>query len=532
MKPIPISQDVYHRCFRTPLFRLVAICSLWLMSAIFASAQSYTVTDLGTLGGDYSVATSINNHGQVVGVSTLSDNQTFHAFVWQQGTMTDLDAMGGSSYPEGINDNGQIVGNSTGGAFLWQNNSRTMLGFNVANSINNKGQVVGFDAVNGYNAVLWQNGIVTDLNPMSALNFSSNFNFSTALGINDNGQIVGLLIASLPGGFESGFIWQNGVTTLLGTLGSNNGVAWAINNNQQVVGYSFLPGDTVYHAVLWQSGEITDLGTLGGANSIAYGINASGDIVGEADTATDHHLFLWQNGVMKDLNDLIPPDSGWVFNALGPDGTTDKFVAINNVGQIAGIGNYNGHPRAFLLTPTGGSSGPVVQITNVTASNLSLTGATISWNTNVPANSTVEYGYTDSYGSSVTTSALVTNHSITLNLLPDRIYHYRVISTTTTGQTATSGDQTFATEAGPYFYMTYANLHKACTKMASATISSTSPSPHSQEPTFLRLRCTGPLWEARHRSLPPSSSGFPPTPVTRSPSRFPLRPAPREAACR
>jgi probable HAF family extracellular repeat protein len=73
------------------------------------------MTDLGSLGGTYKTALSINNLGQVVSFSQTSDG-TQRAFFWQNGTMTDLGTLGGniSSKAAGINDTGQIVGWSFG----------------------------------------------------------------------------------------------------------------------------------------------------------------------------------------------------------------------------------------------------------------------------------------------------------------------------------------------------------------------------------------------------------------------------------
>lgn len=50
-------------------------------------AQQYTVTDLGTLGGNSSTATAINETGQIVGVSATAQGRE-HAFLWHNGAMT------------------------------------------------------------------------------------------------------------------------------------------------------------------------------------------------------------------------------------------------------------------------------------------------------------------------------------------------------------------------------------------------------------------------------------------------------------
>src|SRR2546427_297647 len=95
--------------------------------------QNGAMTDLGTLGGGFSVAEGTNRSGAVVGLSTTS-SQTTHAFLWQNGVMTDLGTLGGTaSIAYGINNLGQVVGvsiTSTGAfhAFLWQNGAMTDLG--------------------------------------------------------------------------------------------------------------------------------------------------------------------------------------------------------------------------------------------------------------------------------------------------------------------------------------------------------------------------------------------------------------------
>jgi len=127
-----------------------------------------TVTDLGTLGGtvDFEAnignnGLSLNNLGQVVGVSALKGNLTQHGFLWNRGSgMRDLGTLPGDeqSVATNINDRGQIVGISVGEngprAYLWENG--TMTDFNdlvgpdsplyvlFAFGINNGGDVIGF----------------------------------------------------------------------------------------------------------------------------------------------------------------------------------------------------------------------------------------------------------------------------------------------------------------------------------------------------------------------------------------------------
>ena len=74
---------------------------------------SYTVTNLGSLGGTVSVPVDVNNHGEVVGYSYTANNAVAHAFVYRHGKMTDLGTLGGTtSGATGINDRGVIVGMS------------------------------------------------------------------------------------------------------------------------------------------------------------------------------------------------------------------------------------------------------------------------------------------------------------------------------------------------------------------------------------------------------------------------------------
>lgn len=87
------------------------------------------MTDLGTLGGTDSRAVAINDRGQVIGTSSTASGR-YHAFIWQDGVMTDLGVLPGKSNSKAaaINDRGQVVGDSDDRAFLWQHKRMTDLG--------------------------------------------------------------------------------------------------------------------------------------------------------------------------------------------------------------------------------------------------------------------------------------------------------------------------------------------------------------------------------------------------------------------
>lgn len=85
-------------------------------------------------------------------------------------------------------------------------------------------------------------------------------------------------------------------------------------------------------------------------------------------------------------------------------------------------------------------------ISNVQATAITASGATITWTTDEPSESVVEYGLTTNYGSSTSNATDVTSHSIPLTgLTQNTLYHYRVKSTDAAGNATTSMDQSFQT---------------------------------------------------------------------------------------
>jgi probable HAF family extracellular repeat protein len=139
----------------------------------------------------------------------------------------------------------------------------------------------------------------------------------------------------------------------LGTLGGSSSWPSAINDKGQVVGSSNLAGDQNNHAFLYKDGKMTDLGTLGGTSSEAKGINESGQVVGWSDNSSGQRRgFLYDstNG-MRDLNDLIPADSGW---------TMYEAAGINTDGQIVASSWGNTQPDTDIVCDYWSGSGPAV----------------------------------------------------------------------------------------------------------------------------------------------------------------------------
>ncbi|HTK04833.1 MAG TPA: fibronectin type III domain-containing protein [Candidatus Eisenbacteria bacterium] len=88
-------------------------------------------------------------------------------------------------------------------------------------------------------------------------------------------------------------------------------------------------------------------------------------------------------------------------------------------------------------------------ISNIQVTGLTVSAATITWTTNEPATSFVDYGLTAGYGSTSGNATLVTSHSVPLSGLSENtLYHFRVRSADAASNEAVSGDNTFTTLDG------------------------------------------------------------------------------------
>ena len=129
--------------------------------------------------------------------------------------------------------------------------------------------------------------------------------------------------------------------TDLGTLGGTNGMAYSINNHEQIVG-AMQTAMGNYHAFMFDGGRRVDLGTLGGSNSWAYGVNDNGWMVGASGMPmTNMHAFFCTNALMNPtMMDL---------GTLG--GSNSAAWMIDMHGDMVGwAAMTNGSQHAFFMT--------------------------------------------------------------------------------------------------------------------------------------------------------------------------------------
>lgn len=348
------------------LFRIGNVVPLCFWLCFFAvarsTAQSYKVDDLGA--GNPS---AITNSGQVV-VWRMEKSQIDpkiyaqrgeegaeigFAYLWDKGVWHRFPSIPGatSTYITAANQKGVYAGgyfdsSEVRHAYLWQdgkahdlNNPPGLKGFVCA--VNDSGTVVGYTQNSSFmqRPCLWNNGILKDLGlPEGATG-------GQATDINRNGEIVGTVGV---GKYRANQIFRyvNGQMQILDIP-----VAWKsqirINASGQISGDLFIDRRT-RRPFVWRNGKTEELGSLGGDFSIIYGQNESGQVVGAAAIAEKNkegdaitHAFVFHDGKLQDLNKLVPA------------GTLTLNIArsINDSGQIVCAAKMGAKDHTLLLTP-------------------------------------------------------------------------------------------------------------------------------------------------------------------------------------
>ena len=327
---------------------ILAAVAASLVPAAPAGAAAYQVIDLGTLGGASSGAIDLNDAGAAVGWSRTANGQV-HAVVWRAGRIVDIGTLGGpGSRATSISNTFAVVGTASVAAgqpqhgFLWRANQGAMhnLGIPLPVRIGDTGAIIGNattaagELVAAYRS---QHGWVRL--PLRG------FDGSHGEDVNDAGTAVGTLFDDPHG--SAPFVYENGVLTILPSVQTASETsADAINDAGQIAGQTFDPlGIVLWDGVSWQP-----VATPALVEPEIHDMNDCGQIVGAHHPVVffKPHAFLIANGVGVDLNSQIPAGSGW---RLG------TATAINDAGEIAGVGHHNGRQHAFLLVPTGSGAG-------------------------------------------------------------------------------------------------------------------------------------------------------------------------------
>jgi probable HAF family extracellular repeat protein len=308
----------------------------------------YTIAAVGTLGPNGTYPQGINDNAEVVGCYYTAAGRQ-RAFLYSGGVMADLGTLGGTTAcAYDINNVGQVAGVSTNAAgrqraFLWDaahgmQSLGTFSGgtMSVAYALNESAQVVGYaDLSSAYQAFLYSNGVMNHLGTLG-------YYQSGAFDINDHSQVVGILMDGT--GHATAFLYADGTLYDLGAPLLSDCQAWVINNRGLVAGTAWGPGED--RSFLCADGLVIDLGALPGFPKVyATGINDAGQVIGTMTNATGtlSHAFIYTGGTLRDLNDLPVPGHGWEYLAAAYD--------INSSGQITGYGRLDGQDRGFILSP-------------------------------------------------------------------------------------------------------------------------------------------------------------------------------------
>jgi probable HAF family extracellular repeat protein len=283
-------------------------------------------------------ARSVNGQGVVAGTT-----KDFHAGTWsaKDGLRT-IDVPAGFQHAEGIavNAHGVLLGraSTTDGtrqqSFLFQDGKLTLVAGEPAKAegINSTGNLAGEAKVTGSAAsgpALWMGGTPMGLGACCG---------GHATALNDQGDVVGTAYDKQ--GRYKAFVWdQRRGLRLLGPADIYSS-AIAVNRSGHILIYAFQKGSWIFREGRMVPLELSKLWP-----SQPRSINDCDVVVGSFGANSDEsHAFVWDaKEGFRDLNSLIPKDSGW---------NLEVATSINDRGEIAGWGdNEHDDDAGFLLVP-------------------------------------------------------------------------------------------------------------------------------------------------------------------------------------
>jgi len=312
----------------------------------------YSITDLGTLGGDGVVPNDINIKGRIVGWAKVANGDD-HAFVWSKkagmrdlnvpswdGVLSNNPSTDGPSFALAINDHGAIAIKSAAQysafgvsqTFVYSHGVLTKISSPSHSTspvdINNRGDILmqGSDETMMAAEVIIKEanaearpiveGIARAINDRRMIIAYPDYE-NAPISAKDNARLIPhamaisdhAIVIDKYNHHQDILIVQHGRSRQ--RFLDKTGQVWASQINN--------------HAVFVGSASVTHLGT------------------------TTQYAVVRDGSILRDLNSLIPRNSGWEILSAH---------AINDKGQIAGEGLHNGKNRAFILTPIPGSQAP------------------------------------------------------------------------------------------------------------------------------------------------------------------------------
>ncbi len=304
---------------------VVFALGMLLPASVNAQSGNYTYMNIDYPGAYATTPTAVNDSGSVVGYYLQSQYGSTHGFLYAGGVYTTIDDPEGTTFPEGINNSGEITGVIE----------------------------VGQTEIHGFTYV---NGVFT------TFDYPGYSGSTNGQGINNSNEIVGIYA---PGGAD-GFLDNNGSFSSFSYPGADDTYPHAINDSGEVAGY--YTASTVPFGFLYDGSTFTSINYTSGYETFASGVNNAGVVVGYSNLNSFPIYevgFLWQAGQFTVINsDAYPQPAG-----------------INNKGQIVGVYFPSNNYHGFLATPVSSQPLQLVTVTPCRLVDTRLTGGPIQGGT-------------------------------------------------------------------------------------------------------------------------------------------------------